>query len=69
MRVIDEIRRADGFRNGIYMITVDTIQGDKKLSRRIDLRKMTFREAETTTFSGGTKIYVIEGPLFELRMP
>ena len=43
LTVIDEIRRAGGFRSGIFMITVDTVEDGKKVSRRMDLRRMTLR--------------------------
>ncbi len=62
LRVLEEVRRMGGFKSGIYMITVDTVQGDRRLSRRMDLRKMTLQAAEKTTFPAGTSIFVIEPP-------
>jgi hypothetical protein len=63
LTVIQKIRTDSAFKKGLYKLTVDTFEGGSKVSRSIDLRPMTLREAEKTTFPGGTVIFVIEGPL------
>ena len=63
LTVIQKIRTDSARKKGLYKFTVDTFEGGSKVSRSIDLRRMTLREAENTTFPGGTVIFVIEGPL------
>ena len=60
LTIIQHIRSAKGFKHGVNKITVDTLEHGEKVSCVIDLRRMTVKEANNTTFLAGTVIFVVE---------
>jgi hypothetical protein len=62
LTVVQHIREAGGFREGVYRVTVSRNVNGEDVTRIIDLADISLGEAELTTFAGGTSIYVVEAP-------
>jgi len=62
LALVQRVREAGGFKEGLYRVTVSTFEGSNVTRRIIDLREVSLIDAERTRFPNGTTIYVVEAP-------